>query len=334
MNKEELHEYVANSCGNEKNICQIYAMKDGKPVYEDCWHGFDIGDSVHVMSVTKSVMALLTGIAIDRGCIESVDQKVLDFFPDYKTKRGEKTIYDVTLRHLLTMTAPYKYRSEPWVKVCTSDDWTKAALDLLGGRKGITGEFKYATLGIQILAGIIENATGERCLDLANKTLFAPLGIPEHIPHGDSSKEDQLNYVMTKSPRINEWYTEPSGKVTAGWGLCLSARDMAKIGQMLLCGGVYDGKQILSQKWITEMTTPYLALGEKFGYMSYGYLWYRPIEGSSVFAALGNGGNVIYVNPEEDIVVAVSSYFKPTVFDRVDFIEDTLLPCVGLMTNR
>ena len=170
MNKEELHEYVANSCGNEKNICQIYAMKDGKPVYEDCWHGFDIGDAVHVMSVTKSVMALLTGIAIDRGCIKSVDQKVLDFFPDYKTKRGEKTIYDVTLRHLLTMTAPYKYRSEPWVKVCTSDDWTRAALDLLGGRKGITGEFKYATLGIQILAGIIENATGERCLDLANKT--------------------------------------------------------------------------------------------------------------------------------------------------------------------
>lgn len=107
---------------------------------------------MNVMSVTKSVIALLTGIAIDKGYIESVDQKVLDFFPKYTVKRGEKTIYDVTIRHLLTMTAPYKYRSEPWTKVCTSDDWTKAALDLLGGRSGITGEFKYSTLGIQIMS--------------------------------------------------------------------------------------------------------------------------------------------------------------------------------------
>ena len=133
---------------------------------------------------------------------------------------------------------------------------------------------------------------------------------------------------MTKSPRINEWYTEPSGKVTAGWGLCLSARDMAKIGQMLLCGGVYDGKQILSQKWITEMTTPYLALGEKFGYMSYGYLWYRPIEGSSVFAALGNGGNVIYVNPDKKITVGLNGTFAPRIYDRVAFIEKNIVPLV------
>lgn len=96
------------------------------------------------------MIALLTGIAMDKGYIQSVEQKVLKFFPEYTVKRGEKTIYDVTIRHLLTMTAPYKYKSEPWTKVCTSDDWTKAALDLLGGRSGITGEFKYSTLGIQI----------------------------------------------------------------------------------------------------------------------------------------------------------------------------------------
>jgi CubicO group peptidase (beta-lactamase class C family) len=73
------------------------------------------------------------------------------------------------------MTAPYKGKSEPWKKVCTSDDWTKAALDFLGGRTGITGEFRYATLGIQILAGIIERASGEKLIDFANKNLFIPL---------------------------------------------------------------------------------------------------------------------------------------------------------------
>ena len=163
MTKEELHSFIENSNGNEGNICQICAIKDGRTVYEDNWHGYKSEDAVHVMSVTKGVIALLAGIAVDKRFIRSVDQKVLDFFPDYTVKRGEKTIYDVTVKHLLTMTAPYKYRSEPWKKVCTSDDWTKATLDLLGGRSGITGEFKYATLGIQILAGIIEKAAGMSC---------------------------------------------------------------------------------------------------------------------------------------------------------------------------
>ena len=194
MNREEFHRFVSKSTGNESNICQIYAYKDGKAVYDDCWHGFTTTDAVNINSVTKGVMALLAGIAIDKGCIQSVDQKVLDFFPDYTVKRGEKTIYDVTVKHLLTMTAPYKFRSEPWKKVCTSQDWTLTVLDFLGGRKGITGEFKYATLGIQILAGVIENATGEKCIDLANRELFAPLGIAEHVIHGDSHSHTKRGY--------------------------------------------------------------------------------------------------------------------------------------------
>ena len=328
MNKEELHVLVSESKGNEKNICQIYAIKDGKPVYEDCWHGFDTDDAVNVMSVTKSVMSILTGIAVDKGCIGSVDQKVLDFFPDYTVKRGEKTIYEVTLRHLLTMTAPYKYRHEPWVKVCTSSDWTKAALDLLGGRKGITGEFKYATLGIQILAGILGNATGMKCIDFANEFLFAPLGIPEHRMHGDSSKEDQLAFLMNKGPRETEWYSDPKGVVTAGWGLCLSARDLAKIGWMLADGGVYDSRQVVSEEWISQMTFPAQALGEDFGDMYYGYLWYTPDIKKPVFAAMGDGGNLIYVNKEKKITVGVTGTFKPRIFDRVDFVEKNVLPLI------
>ena len=233
MNKEEFHAYVSKSKGNESNICQICAMRNGAAIYEDSWRGFAADDAVNVNSVTKGVMALLAGIAADKGFI-SIDDKVMDYFPDYQVKRGEKTIYDVTVRHLLTMTAPYKGKSEPWKKVCTSDDWTKAALDFLGGRSGITGEFRYATLGIQILAGIIERASGEKLIDFANKNLFIPLGIPEHTIHGDSSKEDQFDFFMNKGPRKNEWYSDPQGAVTAGWGLCASAEDLARIGDMVL----------------------------------------------------------------------------------------------------
>ena len=326
MTKSELHQMIADSTGNESNICQIYAVKNGVPAYDDCWRGYKTIDAVNVMSVTKSVMALLIGIAIDRRYIKSVDQKVIDFFPDYSVKRGEKTIYKVTLRHLLTMTAPYKYRSEPWTKVCTSDDWTIAALDLLGGRNGITGEFKYATLGIQILSGVIQNASGMKCIDFANQYLFAPLGIPEHTIHGASNKDDQFDFLMNKAAKKNEWYSDPKDTVTAGWGLCLSAEDMAKIGVLILNSGQYDNKRIISTNWIEEMTAPRIALGERFGNMHYGYLWYRPFQDRETIAAIGDGGNVIYVNPENKISVGVTGTFKPRVFDRVAFIEKNILP--------
>lgn len=327
MNREEFHAYVAGSNGNESNICQICAIRNGTVIYEDSWRGFASEDAVNVNSVTKGVMALLAGIASDKGLI-SVDDKVMDYFPDYQVKRGEKTIFDVTVRHLLTMTAPYKGRSEPWKKVCTSDDWTKAALDFLGGRAGITGEFRYSTLGIQILAGIIERGSGEKLIDFANKNLFIPLGIPEHVIHGDSSKEDQFDFFMNKGPRKNEWYSDPQGTVTAGWGLCASAKDLALIGCMVLNGGSMGKVRIVSSEWINSMLTPYQKLGERFGNMFYGYLWYKPFEDREVYAAIGDCGNIIYVNKDKNVAVGVTGTFKPMIFDRVEFIEKNVLPLV------
>ena len=93
-------------------------------MYSDCWNNYKEDDCVHIMSVTKSIMVLLIGIAIDKGQIGSIDDKVIDYFPNYKVKRGEKTIYDVTIKHLLTMRAPYKCKGAPWSKVCSSDNWT------------------------------------------------------------------------------------------------------------------------------------------------------------------------------------------------------------------
>ena len=329
MNKEQLHEYISGNAGNESNICQIYAIKDGNTAYDDCWHGFKTSDAMNVNSVTKGIMALLAGIALDKGCIGSVDGKVMDFFPDYTVKRGEKTIFDVTIRHLLTMTAPYKGKSEPWKKVCTSDDWTLAVLDHLGGRNGITGEFRYATLGIQILAGIIERATGVKCIEFANKNLFEPLDLPKRILHGDSSKEDQFDFFMNKNPRNYEWYSDPQGSVTAGWGLCMSARDMAVIGALVLDNGLYNGNRIISEEYLSDMLTPHVKLGERFGFMNYGYLWYKPYDDREVYAAIGDSGNIIYVNKEVNVSVGMTGTFKPRIFDRVDFIEQKVLPALS-----
>ena len=334
--KKDIESIIHDMVSKEApNICELTVMKEGNIILKDYWHGFKEDDALNVMSVTKGVVALLTGIAVDKGYIKSVDEKILSFFPEYECKRGEKTIQDVTVRHLLTMTAPYKYTSEPWKKVCTSPDWTQAALDLCGGKKGITGEFRYATLGIQIMNGIIENSTGQKVIDFANEYLFEPLGITATVSHGESSKEDQLDFVMNKNPRKHEWYCDPGGMVTAGWGLTLSATDMAKIGAVLACGGkTLDGNKVLSTDWIRDMTTPYQKMGEAFGNQAYGFLWWIPhgeepekgYNKEAVYAAIGDGGNVIYVDPVGKVSVGVAGTFKPRIFDRVEFIETKILP--------
>ena len=165
------------SSKNDVNICQIVAYKDNKLCLEEYHNNFTKEDTLTVMSVTKSITSLLIGIAIDMGFIKSVNDYVMDYFKDYTPKRGEKMIYDIQIKHLLTMTAPSKGKSEPWKKICTSNDWTYTTLDILGGRNGVIGEFKYRTLIVQILFGIIKNSAKMSVLDFANEYLFKPLGI-------------------------------------------------------------------------------------------------------------------------------------------------------------
>lgn len=323
MNKEEFHDFVSRT---QPNICQIAVVKNGSLLYSETWNGYAKTDCTHIMSATKSIMALLVGIAIDQKRIGGVDDKVLSYFPDYRVKRGEKTIAEVTIRHLLTMRAPYKGKGDPWTKVCSSSDWTKTSLDFLGGSKGLTDEFDYRTVCLHILSGILYRATGMKTVDFANQYLFAPLGIARHENYYAESAEEHKEFTISKTPKGNIWFADPDGLGTPGYGLCMTAEDMAKIGQFCLQNGLRDGKQILSEEWIRAMTKPRKVDGDGFRGMSYGYLWWIIHPEKNIYAAIGNSGNVIYVDPQDNLVVSVTSYFKPTVFDRVDFIEGSILP--------
>lgn len=322
MNKAQLHELIE---AKQPNICQVAAYRDGKLVYSDEWNGYKDTDCTHIMSATKSIVALLVGIAVDRGEIGSIDDKVLSYFPDYQVKRGEKTIYDVTIRHLLTMRAPYKGKGDPWSKVCISENWTYASLDFLGGRGGLTDEFNYKTVCLHILSGILYKATGMTTVEYANEYLFKPLGIAPHENYYAKSAEEHKHFTMDKKPKTNVWFADRDGLGTPGYGLCMCAKDMAKIGQLCLNEGVWEGKQIISSSWIKDMTRPRKIEGQMWRGMMYGYLWWITNPEKKIYAAIGNSGNVIYVNPDKNVVVSVASYFKPTIFDRVDFIEEFVL---------
>jgi len=323
MNQEELHKLIEEQ---QPNICQIVAYKENKKVYSDCWNNYKKDDCVHIMSATKSIIALLIGIAIEQGKIGSIDDKVLDYFPDYKVKRGEKTIYNVTIKHLLTMRAPYKCKGDPWSKVCSSNNWTYSSLDFLGGRKGLTEQFNYQTVCLHILSGILYKATNTKTVDYANQYLFEPLGIKKHINYEAKSAKEHKQFTIEKTPKGNVWFCDPEGLGTPGYGLCMSAEDMAKIGLLCLNNGRYDNKEIISSNWIKEMTNPRVVESKYFRGMEYGYLWWIIDHNKNIYSAIGNSGNVIYINPEKKIVVAVASYFKPTIFDRVDFIQEYIEP--------
>lgn len=325
MNTNELKDLIEKT---QPNICQIVVLKDGREVFSGEWNGYKRDDCTHIMSATKSIVSLLTGIAVDKGLIKSIDDKVLVYFPDYQVKRGEKTIQQVTIRHLLTMRAPYKGKGDPWSKVCASEDWTKTSLDFLGGKKGLTDEFSYRTVCLHILSGILYQASKMKTVDFANEYLFGPLGIRKHENFYAKSAEEHKAFTIEKTPKGHVWFADRDGLGTPGYGLCMSAEDMAKIGQLCLGGGEYEGRRVVSEKWIHDMTVPRKVEGPYFRGMQYGYLWWVIHPEKNIYAAIGNSGNVIYVNPEKNTVVAVASYFKPTVFDRVDFIEDVLLPAL------
>lgn len=321
MNQEKIAEMEAIVAADYSNMAGMVIMKEGKAVYEKYFCGCTEADRIHVFSVTKSILSILIGIALDKGYIHSVDQKVLEFYPEYTVKKGEKTIQNVTIKDMLTMTAPYKYKSNPYTKYFTSMDWVKFSLDVLGG-KGQIGEFRYAPIvGPDILSGILERAAGQSVFEFAKEYLFAPLGITVEKTITFHSKEEQMAFY--KATDISCWVAGPTGVNTAGWGLTLSPMDMAKIGQLFLNGGMWNGNRIISEKWVSDSTSEQSRWKQRN--LPYGYLWWIDKQDNG-YAAMGDGGNIIYVSPDKNMVVASTSLFYPRAKDRIEFIKKYVEP--------
>lgn len=320
MNNEKAIELNTLIGEEYSNIAGVVVKRNNEIVFENYYNGYNQNDTIHVASVTKSIISALIGIATDKGFIKSIEQNILDFFQGYEIKRGEKTIQKITIKDLLTMTAPYKFKYEPYTKVYSSNDWTKAVLDLIGG-KGEIGEFKYTTVGLQILSGILKNATGQPITDFASENLFEYLDIK--TPKNVTIKDKDEHFAFLKNKYVSGWVIDPKGVSTAGWGLSLSTKDMAKIGQLYLNMGKWNDKQILSSKWIENSVKEH----SKWGELSYGYLWWlidRKNRGD--YAAIGDGGNIIFVSPDKKIVIAIASQFMPRAKDRIELIKKNIVP--------
>ena len=317
--KTQMEKVISSSYSNTAGMV---VRKNGKTVYENYYNGYTADNTVHIASVTKSFISALIGIALDKGYINGVDQKILDYFPDYTIVRGEKIIQQVTLKDMMTMTVPYKFKTEPYVKVFTGKQWVNTALDLLGG-KGKIGEFRYSPMvGIQILSGILVQATGKSILDFARENLFSPLDI--HVDHNVVLHNKEENLAYLKDRNISGWVVDTEGINTAGWGLTLNPVDMAKFGQLYLDRGKWMGHQIVPSFWIDESTREHSRCNQ--WKLSYGYLWWIIDMKEHAYAAMGDGGNIIYVNEMKGLVVSIACSYMPQAKDRLQLIKKYIEP--------
>ncbi|PFA54579.1 6-aminohexanoate hydrolase [Bacillus anthracis] len=294
-----------------ENMNGMLVVQKGNVIFEKYYNGYGPNDAFHVASVTKTIISALIGICIDKGYIKSVDQRVIEFFPEYNVYSSE-----VTVRHLLTMTAPHPFVDwqEPLEELCTQQDWIQYTLNRIGNG-GEIGSFKYSSAGAHLLSAIITNATGKNAREFANEYLFQPLGMRE-IPNYNM-KAFGFDDLFGKD--VKGWVHDPKGISTGGWGLALTVKDMVKFGQLYLNEGNHNGKQILSKSWIKEST--------EMNQNQYGYLWWlREEDGIFSYCAMGDGGNVICCVPEKELVVAIASVVIPNAGDRWKLIKEFILP--------
>ena len=300
------------------NINGIVVVKNGYLAFEKYYNGYSQNDVHHMASVTKSILSALIGIAIDTGYIKDVDQKVLDFFPEYISSDTDRQKQEITIRHLLTMTAPYRFEDwhEPLDKMCTQSDWVTYSLDILG-QNGRIGTFKYSTASAHLLSSIITRSTGKNAREFANERLFTPIGMKK-IPDYEMKA---FGYDDLFGKNIKGWVNDPQGNSTGGWGLTLTPRDMARFGFLYLNHGIWNNRQILSKTWTLES----IAMNPN----NYGFLWWlREEDGLFAYSALGDGGNVICCIPAKDLVIAIASEIILNASDRWTLIKEQIIPAV------
>jgi CubicO group peptidase (beta-lactamase class C family) len=266
-------------------VHSVVVIRHGRVVLDTRFYPFSRQWKHDMASVTKSWTSTLIGMAIEMGFIEGVDEPVLGFFPDFTVANPDPRKDRMTLEHLLTMRSGFECdpsNSEATLTEMTmSDDWVQFTLDLpMAHEPG--QQYVYCSPNIHLLSAILQRATGMTTLEFARQYLFHPLGIID----------------------VN-WPTGPHG-INRGWGDChLSPFDMTKLGLLVLEGGRWRGRQIVSPGWVELATDG--SVQHVPGWPAdagYGYLWYY--DRGLVYAA-GRGGQRIHIYPEEDLVVGLNA---------------------------
>ena len=276
----------------------IVAAQDGEVVFER-YTGTTPGEYRNVVSVTKSVMSTLVGIAVADGLL-SLDDTLAEALPEYAAQM-KPAVAEVTVRHLLTMTGGFPSVLSEDVRIYESQD--PIATTLAAGT-GATKNPVYSNAGAHLLGGALTEATGMTVLDYARKKLFDPLGI-------DTRPVEESPHQKPYEAADFAWPTDPQG-IHFGWGqMTLRPPDMLKLGQLYLDEGVWQGRRILPADWVQEATSSKVSASsmnqDTTQLRDYGYLWWvGEMDEERAYAAAGSGGQLVVVIPDRRLVVVTS----------------------------
>lgn len=308
-----IHELFSQLYSKEHKIHSVLIVKNNEILIEE-YFGSNGQHTPHdLRSVTKSIRSILTGIAIEEGFITSIDDPITKYI---KRPIAEKNLdprkEKITIRHLLTMStglecndwAPKSKGQED--RVYKKKDWAQYTLNLpMINEPGTVSN--YCSMGTLLLAEVISQASDMTIDTFAQRYLFDPLGITNVDWAHTSNKE-----VIASAKRTY-----------------LTSRDMAKIGQLILNEGDWNGKQIVSKQWVDMATTPKTKITD----MDYGFLWWTiPFKINELrfdaITATGNGGQYILIFPELDMVAVFTGGAYNSQEDKLPFslINQVFIP--------
>jgi len=295
MDSQKLTEMLATIKEKNMNIHSFLVIRNGYLVSESYFRGYQQDTKHDMQSAGRSFTSTLVGIAIDKGYIDGVDHRVLEFFPERTFANLDAQKEAMTLEDVLTMRSGLEWQETADTRNAQqrSPDWVQFLLDLpVVAPPG--SKWSYCSGCSHILSAILHETTGMNPRDFAEQYLFKPLHISD----------------------VN-WMVDPAGIPYGAGGFDLTPRDMAKLGYLFLRNGQWDGQQIVSSEWVKKAAQRYAGVDEHFGY---GYHWFTvtSLGGYAGYAALGTGGQIILVVPELDLVIVTTARTEESIFELID----------------
>ncbi len=317
---------AAMKAGSLKNLHAVVVIRNGKLVFERYYDGiderwgqslgyllFDAETKHDLRSVSKSIVGLLYGIALDAGQAPALDSPILDSFPEYKDLAADPARLRLTVADALTMRLGTEWNEElPYDNPQNSEIAMELAPDryrFILERPFVTEpgrQWDYNGGATALLAELIERGSGQSVFDFAREKLFTPLGIDDV-----------------------EWIKGNDGAFAAASGLRMRPRDVAKVGQVVLNQGQWEGKALISEDWLKAAFTPRTAVDDE---LEYGYQWWlgkMRETGQPWMAAFGNGGQRLIIIPSLDLAVVVNAgnYNQPDAWKLpVRIMAEYVLP--------
>lgn len=314
---ETLTDLIAKiDAGKYGNVHSLLVSHQGEVVAEAYFGGYEADKTHAAFSVTKSVISIGIGMAIEQGYITGTAATLGELLPDSGLAPEKQGI---TLEDLLTMQPGlawyedyYLAENQPSdvIQIASETDWVAYVLDKpMVAEAG--SQFNYSSGTSIVLGAILKQATGQNPADFIGENLFAPLGITDWT-----------------------WEDTPDGLSNGGWGLFLLPRDMVKIGELILNGGRWNGEQLVAEEWVVLSTQPQVFqvdVGLDYGYqwwmMSDNYFEEHNLRLTSVPIAWGFGGQLIIIAPELDVVVvSTAGNFMNEDYLLVDAVADVIFP--------